>query len=72
MRRPEIKPRESAGLVADGRQFDQTIRNRLAERALFRRLRRVHGLTFGCALMAASSGLVNLALVTVWPPAVDT
>ena len=38
MRRAKVKPGEIARLVADGRQFDQPICNRLTERALVRRL----------------------------------
>ena len=72
MCRSEVKPGQIARLVADGRQLDQTIRNRLAERARFRRLHRVHGLTLSCALMAASSGLVNLGLLPCGQRTVDT
>ena len=72
MRRSKVKPRESTGLVADGRQLDQTICNRLTERAVVRRLHRVHGLTLSCVLMAASSGLVNLGLLPRGKRPVDT
>jgi len=57
---PEIEPGQAAGLVAHGGQFGQPGGNCLAEYAVVCGLRCAHDCSRSRALMAASTGLVNL------------
>ena len=58
---PEIKPGEAPGLVAQRGEFDEPVRNRLAECQMVSHLLEHDSLGFR-ALMEASRRLVNCAL----------
>ena len=67
VRRPEIKPREAAGLVAERRQLDEPVGDRLAECQLVRRLRQ-RSIDLYLKSPRLNGGIARLGQSAAWRP----